>query len=190
MRAETGVSVTLTPVSGTPSAELTAEESQRLKDLLKEQQQLQAAQTLSQYQTLAKQIAEIASATGETYQQVIDEMGIKNANPEKGLKLANDDALKAYITDLQKQKDSNKENTHTIVAALNRIYDAIAHPGSLPGNDLSHSGCPLDDVPNSAIVDAIDRQTLTYQQAASHTLRTATAGNGNGQRNYRGRELM
>ena len=103
---------------------LTGAESTRLQMLLKQQQQLQAAAQLQQYQTLAQQIAEIASAKGEDWQQVVKDMGIDLKAFEKGLGM-NDKQLNDYITSIQKQTDSDGNNTKSIVDAINDMSDAI-----------------------------------------------------------------
>jgi hypothetical protein len=117
-----------TGASGAPGVHvgggLSSSDSQHLADLLKEQQQLQAAAQLQQYQTLAQQIAEIASAKGEDWQKVLDGMGIKEADFEKGLGMTQDQ-LGQYITAIQQQKDDNGNNTQSIVAVLNQILSAL-----------------------------------------------------------------
>jgi cobalamin biosynthesis Co2+ chelatase CbiK len=116
---------------------LSAAESQRLHDLLKQQQQLQAAAQLQQYQTLAQQVAEIASFKGEDWHQVLKDMGIDIADFEKGLGL-NEKQTEDYITAIQKQTDDNGENTASIVAVLIQIRDAIT--GTPPTSDGDANG--------------------------------------------------
>lgn len=113
----------------------------RLNALLAERDQLQKVAQLQQYQTLAQQIAEIASAKGEDYMQVISDMGISLKDFEKGLGIANDDALKTYIENIQAQKDSEGQNTASIVDVINhvsdllqRVLDAPKSPVGGPGN--------------------------------------------------------
>jgi len=103
---------------------LSAADSQRLKDLLKEQQTLQAAAQLQQYQTLAQQIAEIASSKGEDWHQVLTEMNGSVAAFEKGLGMT-DDQTNAYIKAAQDQKDSDGENTQTLINAWGEGVDRI-----------------------------------------------------------------
>lgn len=111
-------------VGGSAGGGLSGAESARLSTLLKEQQQLQAAATLTQYQTLAQQIAEISSAKGEDWQQVVKDMGIDLKAFEKGLGM-NDSQLNDYITSIQKQTDSDGNNTKSIVDAINAMSDAV-----------------------------------------------------------------
>jgi cell division septum initiation protein DivIVA len=106
---------------------LSPSDSAKLKELLKEQATLQAAQTLGQYQTLAQQIVEIASAKGEDYMRVLEEMGIQSKDLEKGLGIKSDADLKAYLDKLQKQTDSAGQNTTSIVNAINALPSAIAN---------------------------------------------------------------
>jgi len=101
---------------------LSAADSQRLKDLLKEQQALQASATLQQYQTLAQQVAEIASSKGEDWKQVLTGMNVDITAFEKGLGMT-DDQTNAYIQAAQDEKDSNKENTASIVYWLQKIFE-------------------------------------------------------------------
>jgi uncharacterized protein YjbJ (UPF0337 family) len=112
--------------STTAASGLSAEEQAKLDALLKQQAALQAAATMQQYQTLAQQIAEIASAKGETYNQILEEMGVQAADLEKGLGLKSDADLDAYIKQVQATLDSGKENTASIVGALNTLPHAIA----------------------------------------------------------------
>jgi hypothetical protein len=109
---------------------LSTEESKRLADLLKEQQSLQAAAQLQQYQTLAQQVAEIASSKGEDWQQVLKEMGVNIDDFEKGLNLT-DQQTQDYITAIQNQTDSAGDNTKSIVDVLNQILVAL---GGTPTN--------------------------------------------------------
>lgn len=104
---------------------LSGADAARLQQLLQEQATLQAAQTQAQYKTLAQQIAEIASATGEDWQKVLSDMGVNASDLEKGLGLANDDALSQYLGAIQTQTDSNGDNTTSIIAAIHDIGDQI-----------------------------------------------------------------
>lgn len=126
---------------GSSSTTFTSADQDRLNALLAERDQLQKVAQLQQYQTLAQQIAEIASAKGEDYMQVISDMGISLKDFEKGLGIANDDALKTYIENIQAQKDSEGQNTASIVDAINhvadllqRVLDAPKSPVGGPGN--------------------------------------------------------
>jgi hypothetical protein len=118
---------------------LSAADQERLKQLLKEQAELQAAATMQQYQTLAMQIAEIAMAKGEDWQAVLKEMGIKSADLETALGLKDDAALNDYISQLQKQTDSAKNNTASIVDA---IYDLKANLLRVLGDSSPVTGEP------------------------------------------------
>jgi hypothetical protein len=131
-------------IRGVSGGGLTGEERKRLSDLLKEQDQLQAAAQLQQYQTLAQQIAEIASAKGEDWQEVLKEMGINIADFEKGLGL-NDEQTQKYIDSIQTQTDSNGENTRSIVDAINAMSDAVVRalggtPDATHGDTTSLTG--------------------------------------------------
>lgn len=114
-------------------------DSQRLHDLLKEQQQFQAAAQPQQYQTLAQQFAEIASAKGEDWRQVLTGMGDDITAFEKGLGMT-DAQTQDHISAIQKQKDGNDQNTQSIVAVLNQILSAL---GGTPAA-LNWSPCFLN----------------------------------------------
>jgi hypothetical protein len=121
-------------VGNAPRGGLSAADQQRLSDLLKEQQQLQAAQDLQNAQTLAQQIAEIAAAKGEDWQQVLDDMHIDRAALEKRLNMS-DEAFGKYIADIQAKQDDNGENTRSIVQAIYDIGDQITVAlGGTPGS--------------------------------------------------------
>jgi predicted O-methyltransferase YrrM len=98
----------------------------KYKALLAEQSTLQASQTLGQYQTLAQQIAELATAKGESYTDVLKEMGVQQADLEKGLGLKDDAALQQYISGVQAQLDSAGDNTTSIVNAIVALPAQIA----------------------------------------------------------------
>jgi hypothetical protein len=115
---------------------LSAADQKRLSDLLKEQQQLQAAQDFTNAQTLAQQIAEIAAAKGEDWQKVLDDMHIDRAALEKRLNMS-DEAFGKYIADIQAKQDDNKENTSSIIAAINDMSDAVVT--ALGGTPRGHS---------------------------------------------------
>ncbi len=126
-------------------------DAQKLKDLIAERDALQASQTLQQYQTLASQIAEIATAKGEDFKTVLSEMGIQQAALEKGLGLQSDQALQDYITTIQKQQDSANENTQSIVDAINMLPRAISD--ALQGKlDTTNKAVGLKPVPAPAPV--------------------------------------
>jgi hypothetical protein len=148
---------------------LSAAESQRLSDLLKEQQQLQSAAQLQQYQTLAQQIAEISSAKGEDWHQVVSDMGIDLKAFEKGLGMS-DSQLDTYIKNFQALKDSNGDNTASIVAVLNQILTALggtptasADPNAapVPLGHTTHSGPRGGDGVRQAIADGFRQVILT-----------------------------
>lgn len=103
----------------------------RLDELLKERDQLQAANQLQRFQTLAQQIAEISSAKGEDWRQVLEDMHIDIAAFEKGLGLT-DQQTEDYIKGIQSQTDSNKENTESIVAAIDHLGDRLTGVNDKP----------------------------------------------------------
>lgn len=159
---------------------LTGAESSRLQQLLKEQQQLQAAAQLQQYQTLAQQIAEISSAKGEDWQQVVSDMGIDLKAFEKGLGM-NDSQLDAYIKNFQALKDSNGDNTKSIVDVLNQILTALggtpsASPDQAPTalGHTTHSGTRGDDGVRQAIIDGF--RTVGLQAPRNQRTRVTIGG--------------
>lgn len=124
---------------GATHAGLTGAEQARLSDLLKEQASLQAAATLQQYQTLAQQVAEIASAKGEDWQQVLKDMGVNIADFEKGLSLS-DSQTGDYIDAIQKQTDSNGDNTKSLIDAINRLIVALGGTVPTDGTEVINGG--------------------------------------------------
>jgi len=110
---------------------LSATDQARLTALLKERDTLQASQTLGQYQTLAQQIAEFASAKGISYQQVMKDMGVSQKDLEKGLNIKSDADLNTYIKNIQKQTDSNKDNTTSIVNEIHLVLLAILNGNAM-----------------------------------------------------------
>jgi tape measure domain-containing protein len=115
---------------------LSQADQDKLNALMKERDSLLAAQTLQQYQTLARQIEEIAQAKGESFEEVIKEMGIDQAALEKGLGIKSDADFAAYMSQMQKQLDSAGENTTSIVTAINSGTQqlVLAITGKLPVN--------------------------------------------------------
>lgn len=122
--------------SGGAGAGLTEAERKRLQDLLQEQQQLQAQQDYTNAQTLAQQIAEIAMAKGEDWRQVVADMHLNLSELEKRLNMSDTDFAK-FIADIQSKTDDNKENTKSIVDAINDMSDAIVT--TLGGTPHGHS---------------------------------------------------
>jgi hypothetical protein len=145
---------------------LSAADSEKLAALLKEQQQLQASAQLQQYQTLAQQVAEIASAKGEDWQKVLTDMGDNISDFEKGLGMT-DAQTAAYIAQLQSQKDDNGQNTASIVAVLNQILQALGgtpsagtpgtSPPTAPGHAGPRAGMTVDDFVNSIVGGLLSR---------------------------------
>jgi hypothetical protein len=81
-------------------------------------------------------------------------MGIKAADLEKGLGIKSDADLKTYIDNIQKQTDSNGDNTDRIIAAM---YDIAGKP--LP-TDPDHGS----------------QQPLPYGHVVSHDITTPYHG--------------
>lgn len=118
---------------------LSAAEQTRLSDLLKEQTELQKQADFANAQTLATQIAEIAASKGEDFHQVATDMHLDLAGLEKRLNMSDDDFAK-YIADQQAKLDDNKENTTSIVSAINDAANQIVV--ALGGKPISHPGLP------------------------------------------------
>jgi hypothetical protein len=110
---------------GAQSVTLSSADQARLAQLQKEQSVLQAAQTAGQFQTLAQQIAEIATVKGEDFTQVLTDMGIKQSDLEKGLGLQSDADLAKYISTLQSQTDSQHQDSASLEASINALPTAI-----------------------------------------------------------------
>jgi hypothetical protein len=106
---------TLSPAD---QAKLTALESER--------DALQKANTLTQFQSFAQQVADLATAKGEDFTQVLSDLGVKQADLEKGLGLQSDADLAKYIAGLQAQTDSAGDNTQDIVDAITGLPAQIA----------------------------------------------------------------
>jgi len=173
----------------------TGADQARLDKLLKEQQQLQAAAQLQQYQTLAQQIAEIASAKGEDWQQVVADMGIDLKAFEKGLGF-NDKQLNDYITNIQKQTDSAGQNTQSIVKAINDMSDAIVTTlGGTPGrHDDTGTGTtgggpptPRGHSGHGSRRSITDEDAEAIGSSVGRNIRDVTLG---GSRNQRTRAVM
>lgn len=145
---------------GVQAVGATAADAARLADLLKQDAVFKAADQLQKFQDLANQIAELASAKQESIQQAIDDLGIKNADLERGLGVASDDALKAYIETQQRQNDSSNENAGSIVQAIKDLPEQIAnaiHPGTTNGSDGHSTGHNLSGPTADEIGDAVGR---------------------------------
>lgn len=144
---------------------LTGAERDRLADLLKQQAALQAAQDLTNAQTLAQQIAEIAAAKGEDFREVAADMGLDLAALEKKLGLS-DEAFAKLIADIQAREDDAGENTLSIVEVLNKILVALGGTPDpeggtnpvVPNNPTGHGGHARPGTPETQdIVEAIGR---------------------------------
>ena len=114
-------------LSGSSTSGLSDADQKKLKDLLAEQAQLQQAALTQQYQQLAQEIAEIATAKGEDFTQVMKDMGISSADLEKALGLKDDAALATYMSTIQSQTDSQGNNTQSIVTAIQNLPYELAN---------------------------------------------------------------
>ena len=113
--------------SGTPaSSGLSTAEQAELKTLLAEQAAMQKAARVGQDQTLVTQIAEIASAKSEDFHDVLKDMGISESDLLKELGLKDDASLTSMVAYIQAQKDSDKNNTTSIVGAITMLPQEIA----------------------------------------------------------------
>jgi cell division septum initiation protein DivIVA len=135
-RGGAGSQYTAGTAGGAAGGGLTEAERKRLSDLLQQQQQLQAQQDYTNAQTLAQQIAEIAMAKGEDWRQVVSDMHLDLAGLEKRLGMSDAEFAK-YIADIESKTDDNKQNTQTIVDAINDMSDAIVT--TLGGKPSGHS---------------------------------------------------
>lgn len=170
--------------ASTGGSSMSPGDQQRLSDLLAERDKLQKAATASQYQTLAQQIAEIAMAKGEDYQQVLDELGIKASDLEKGLGIKSDADLTKYLDAVQAQTDSDGNNTASIVDMLTKILDALTGTDGLGHTTRSTDG----SAGNARPVYIPPGRTLTDGDAQAVGAAVADAverrGNVNNRRNY------
>lgn len=133
--------------SASSTGTFTSADQARLTALLAERDMLQKSQTLGQYQTLAQQIAEIAKQKGETFGQVIKEMGVDQAALEKGLGIKSDKDLATYIANIQAQTSSSHDDTMSVVNELRLILDAIRNPPKpivLPTGHSTHGKTAQD----------------------------------------------
>ena len=120
-------------------------------------------------------------------------MGIDLKGLEKGLGLANDEALKAYIEARQKQLDSDGENTTSIVNKLEEIAELLrqqldgapigdhstgGHNAPLGADSPSHGGHSLPRAieenthATRQLIDRMDRQTMQHPSGAPRSIRT------------------
>jgi hypothetical protein len=130
--------------SSSGSSGLTPAEQAELKQLLAEQAVMQKAARVGQDQTLVTQIAEIAAAKSEDFRDVLKDMGINESDLLKELGLKDDASLASMIAYIQAQKDSDKNNTTSIVGAITmlpqQIADAIAGKNEPVGAALPGTG--------------------------------------------------
>ncbi len=111
----------------------TQADKDRLADLLKQQQQLQAAQDLYNAQTLARQIAELSAADGVDFHEILDKWGLSADDLTARLHLDNEAQLQAWIENAQKQTDDNGENTTILAGWLEKIFNALVEVQGGPG---------------------------------------------------------
>lgn len=122
------------------SGGLSAAESKRLQELLEQQQQMQAAMQLQQYQTLAQQIAEASMAREIDWQTWVADRQIDVQGLMEGLGLQSEEELDSYMDAIEAQRDSNDENTASIVdelQSIRRLLDLILNGRSDSGVDGS-----------------------------------------------------
>jgi hypothetical protein len=124
---------------GSSGGGLTAAEQARLQSDYAQRDKMQGADNLQKYTTFAQEVAELATAKGEDFTQVLEEMGVKQSDLEKGLGLKDDAALRAYIEGFQKNIDSAGENTTSIVQAIHDLPAQIAAAINGQANQVSLS---------------------------------------------------
>lgn len=125
-------------MGGGSSVGLTGAESKRLQELLKQQQEMQAAMQLQQYQTLAQQIAEASMAREIDWQAWVAERDISVQGLMEGLGLPSEADLDAYMDAIAEREDSNGANTQSIVdelQSIRRLLDLILNGRSGSGVD-------------------------------------------------------
>lgn len=152
---------------------LSGADQQRLSELLKEQQQLQAAQDYTNAQTLAQQLAEIAAAKSETYQQAASDMHLDLAGLEKRLGL-NDDGFAKLIAADQAAKDDNGKNTQDIIQELKDGFDRVVN-ALTGGGSGAPTGHGSHDFSAQDIVDAISVGFRNVGAQQPRNLRTQRA---------------
>jgi tape measure domain-containing protein len=109
---------------GPEGRNLTPAEQERLEELRRQREELQATAQLQQYQTLAQQVAEITAFNGMDWREYLESRDIDIAAFEAGLGIS-DDQMDEYIRGLQEQKDSAGENTRSIVEAIHWLGDTL-----------------------------------------------------------------
>lgn len=145
------------PQSATPG--FSAADQKRLEELQKQYDQLKAADQLKQFQSIAQQIAELSAVTGDGWEKIVKDRGIDLVALEKGLGLKSDSEFSALIEKIQKQEDSNGENTTSIVDAItgsiNKLIDFLRG-----GNGLTPHAGTGPDLPNGRSLSDDDVRRL------------------------------
>ena len=104
---------------GGGSSSFSAGDAQRLDDLKKQRDQLEAAQRHHDALQLAQNIADEVGATGETIDQALQDAGITDLTPFlKDLGISNKDGFDKFIEGLEKNTDSAGDDTRDIASRL------------------------------------------------------------------------
>lgn len=114
----------------------TQADKERLADLLKQQQQMQAAQDLYNAQTLARQIAELSASDGVDFHEILGKWGLSADDLAARMHLDNEAQLQAWIESAQKQTDDNGENTTILAGWLEKIFNALVDVRGGPGTGV------------------------------------------------------
>lgn len=160
--------------AGAGGKAFTAADQKRLDDLNKLLPQLEAANRLQEFRALAQQIAEMSQFTGDSWKKIVKDRGYDLAAIEKGLGLKNDEEFAAFIDKLQKQQDSNGQNTASIVAVLLKILGELQRQSNareggpqLPTGrgDNDRTLKQIGDTVGRSVGDALDRSGWRNRRA-------------------------
>jgi len=129
---------------------LSAADQQRLHDLQERRTQLQEAQRHADSLQLAQNVADIVSATGETIDQALADLGIDNKGLQQfiqDLGLKDKAGFDAFIESLEKQTDSAGDNTRDIAGRLDTTNELLTEirDGLNPGGHSTHGTPNADD---------------------------------------------
>lgn len=150
---------------------LSESERERLERLLEQQQKMQEANLLQQYQTVAAQIADLADATETNWLTIAEQRGIDIDKLIAGMGLQSREELDQWIEHYQDLQSSDERNTQSIVDELRGLRndlmellrdeerretgreDIVIRPPTGPGGREPISGGDLRE----AVADGVER---------------------------------
>lgn len=155
--------------NGPVAQPLSAEEQQKLKDLLLQRDELIKQQRVNEARDLANTVAMLAASTGESFADVAKNLKFDLAQLAKDLGLKDLDALNEYLSDIDVSTDpvidSFTDNTDRLIATMEKFWGPKKDEGGTPGADDPKSSATNADVRNEVRLGTEANERLARDSA-------------------------